>query len=124
VLQEHGLAACGTHGASIFFGPHQRIRTKHVPLHGMPLPEELVQQNHVMAKCREPIEWHHGLNDRLWEASRFKHAKKLPLNADLVKGEIRVTTLLTNVHACMNGNQVTSFFLCEPPNVEERLNFH
>jgi len=77
-----------------------------------------------MKKCRQPIEWQYATKNKLWEAARYKYAKKLLVDPEFVRAEIRVFHLLTNIHCCFYGNQVSDFFDMDPPSAEEYLSMH
>lgn len=124
LFQLHGLQGHSIYGDSIFFGPHYCIRTRHEPILGIPLAYHQRHENAVMKKCRQPIEWEYALKNKYWEAARFKYCKKLLVNAELVRAEIRVFHLLTNIHCCYYGNQISQFYNMIPPSAAEYLNMH
>ena len=124
LLHQNGFDGYCIYGDAIFFGPHECIRTRHEPILGIPLTYQQRHQNAVMKKCRQPIEWQYALKNKYWEAARFKYAKKLLVDPELVQAEIRIFHLLTNIHCCFYGNQISNFYDVVPPSADEYLNMH
>lgn len=121
ILQQYNLGLYGSYADSIFYGPWRCFVTRHVDLPGAPLTDELEHENAIMNKIRVPIEWNYGLKDRLWQLMRDRYSKKLLVNAERVKAEIRVAHLLTNIYTCYNGSQVSNYFDCDPPSARTYL---
>jgi hypothetical protein len=111
------------YGDSIFVGPRHCFRTKMVPLvAGLPLPEQYRGWNHAMSCVREEIEHYYGSLSDLWHLARSKHLFRLGSDPNVVKNEIRMMFLLTNIHGCLRrGNTVSSVFELLPPTIDEYL---
>lgn len=124
LLHQHGLHGYSLYGDGVFFGPHVSIRTRHESILGLPLPQPQRHENAVMKKCRQPVEWVYALKNKYWEGARFKYSKKLLVDPELVRAEIRVFHLLTNIHCCYYGNQISQFFDVISPSTEEYLTMH
>ena len=110
------------YGDSILYGERRCVRTRHEPLaEGEQLPENLTYENKIMNKIRVPVEWNYASNQQLWKFSVRHEGKKLDADGELVAAEIRLMHLFTNIFTCFNGNEVSSFFDCDPPNMEDYL---
>lgn len=75
--------------------------------------------NKAMSTVRQAVEWGFGKIISEFAFLDFKKNQKIMLQA--VPRMYRVATLLTNCHACMYGNQVSSYFDLEPPSLSEYL---
>lgn len=76
--------------------------------------------NTVMSGVRVSIEWFFGILKRVWAHIDWhkKHQLELSPIADL----INVAVLLTNCNTCVRGgNQISDFFRCPPPTIEDYL---
>lgn len=75
--------------------------------------------NKATRTVRQVVEWDFGRIISDFAFLDFKENQKIMLQA--MPRLIRVATLLTNSHACMYGNQVSSYFDLEPPSLPEYL---
>jgi hypothetical protein len=76
--------------------------------------------NYRMSTARITIEQLFGHNLRLWGQNSFKNAQHI--GNSLVAPPYIVGVLLTNIQACLRGgNQVSAYFDCLPPSLEEYL---
>ncbi|XP_049516984.1 uncharacterized protein LOC125942770 [Dermacentor silvarum] len=69
--------------------------------------------NAAMSAVRQSVEWGFGKIISEFAFLDFKKNQKVLLQA--VPRMYRVAVILTNCHACMYGNQVSSYFDLEPP---------
>jgi hypothetical protein len=82
----------------------------------LPSPEER-DWNAAMSSVRIEVEHGFAVVLRLWPFLRcwWKHA----VFSSPVGRYYRVGVLLTNAHTCMHGSQVSNYFNCAPPSLEE-----
>lgn len=81
-------------------------------------PERKV--NRLMSSLRVSVEWGFSKIIQLFPFVDFK--KNLKLYKQGVSKYFKVATILTNCHTCLYGSQVSDYFDCEPPMLEEYLN--
>jgi hypothetical protein len=90
-------------------------RTGGVP--ARPLSPEQLASNRAMAKVRISVEQVFGLNVRMWAYNNFKYGMRAghsPVGALYL-----VAVLLVNIQTCLRGNQVSEWFQCTPPSLDE-----
>lgn len=75
--------------------------------------------NKQMSSLRVSVEYGFGKIVQLFAYVDFKKNQKLYLQH--LKMQYYVAALLVNCHVCMNGSQVSNFFQCLPPSIEEYL---
>lgn len=88
------------------------------PFKGLISAEEH-QVNKIMSQLRVSVEWGFGIIAKLFAFTEFAENQKIGLQP--VGIYYRVATLFTNIHCCLNGNIVSSFFHLQPPTVENYL---
>ena len=78
--------------------------------------------NSAMSSVRESVEWSFHIIKGLWSFLNWSIKQKVR-EAPIGKVWL-VATLLTNCHTCLqpSGNQISMYFGCNPPSVEEYLN--
>lgn len=76
--------------------------------------------NRDMSALRVHVEYGFGKIIQLFAFLDFKKNQKLLLQP--IKLQYIVAALLSNCHTCMNGSQISDYFLCSPPKLEEYLN--
>lgn len=94
---------------------HLKTRHHHHP--DFPLTPLESQENHIMSKCRESIEWSYKETVTLFAFCDFK--KNLKLYLSPVPDIFLVCTILRNAYCCLNGSEAASFFGCPPPELRE-----
>jgi len=75
--------------------------------------------NSDMSALRVSVEYGFGKVITLFAFCDFKKNQKLLLQ-DL-KRQYQAAAILTNCHTCLNGSQVSDYFNCSPPTLEEYL---
>lgn len=75
--------------------------------------------NKKMSRLRVAVEWRFCKIIQLFPFFDFKKNQKL--NKQEVAKYYKVTTILTNCHTCLYGSQVSHYFECETPTLEEYL---
>ncbi|KAH9161366.1 hypothetical protein AeNC1_018918 [Aphanomyces euteiches] len=76
--------------------------------------------NRFMSQSRQSVEWYFGRMKTLWANIMFKLQQKVLLSP--VGKFVCVAMCLTNLHCCIyRGNQISSYFNCDPPSLEEYL---
>lgn len=75
--------------------------------------------NKEMSKLRVSVEWGFGKVVQLFPFVDFK--KNLKLLNQQVPNYYKVSVILTNCHTCLYGSQVSSYFQCDPPELEDYL---
>ncbi|CAN7988706.1 unnamed protein product [Ixodes hexagonus] len=83
------------------------------PYGGASLTKEQENFNAAMSTVRQAVEWGFGKIMPEFAFIDFKKNQKILLQA--VPRMYRLAVLLTNCHACMYGNQVSSYFGVDPP---------
>lgn len=76
--------------------------------------------NLKMSKVRVPVEW--GFAKILQLFSFVDFHKNLKIRKQKVAKYYKLATILTNCHTCLYGSQVSIYFECDPPELEEYLN--
>ena len=89
------------------------------PHRGRDLPAAQQAENQVMSRVRQSVEWQFCKLLTLFSFLDFK--RNLKLFKSPVGKLYRVGALLTNCHACLNGNQTSQYFGLQLPNLEEYL---
>jgi hypothetical protein len=90
-------------------------RTGGVP--ARPLSPEQLASNRAIAKVQISVEQIFGLNVRMWAYNNFKYgirARHSPVGALYL-----VAVLLVNIQTCLRGNQVSEWFQCTLPLLDE-----
>ncbi|ETV82247.1 hypothetical protein H257_04947 [Aphanomyces astaci] len=80
--------------------------------------------NKSMSSVREAVEWSFHLIKCLWS---FMDWSKTQKDQQLPIGQLWIVcVLLTNCHTCLQpmGNQISMYFICKPPSLEEMLTAH
>jgi hypothetical protein len=77
------------------------------------------QVNAHMSGLRISVEHGFGKTMMLWSFNGFKNKLKVGLSP--VAAYFMVAVLLSNIHTCFNGSQVSEQFNCEPPSVDVYL---
>ena len=70
-----------------------------------------------MAKVRISVENVFGLNVRIWAYNSYKYG--LRAGHSPVAALYLVGMLLTNIQTCISGNQISQYFECTPPLLDE-----
>lgn len=83
------------------------------------LTDRQKQFNRDMSALRVHVEYGFGKIIQLFAFLDFKKNQKLLLQP--VKLQYIVAGILTNCHTCLNGSQVSDYFSCSPPTLEEYL---
>lgn len=83
------------------------------PYGGATLTQEQQEFNAAMSAVRQAVEWGFGKVISEFAFLDFKKNQKIFLQA--VPRMYRVAVLLTNLQACMYGNQVSQYFGVNPP---------
>jgi hypothetical protein len=86
-----------------------------------PLTPQQLDENCVMKKVRETVEWMFGGIVQLFRQANNKSLRKLGDDPQLACAEIRLMHLLANCKCCLGGNNVSNYFECLPPSLEEYL---
>jgi hypothetical protein len=73
--------------------------------------------NSIMSSLRVSVEWSFGKTVRYFGFCDFSKNQKVFLQS--VSKMYVVSTFLTNCHTCVRGSQVSSFFCCDPPTLEQ-----
>ncbi len=92
-----------------------------VPFKGAIISEQQLQYNKTMSAVRECVEWSFGKVVSIFAFLDFKKNLKILLSP---VGTLYITgVLLTNFHTCLYGSECSVYFDCEPPSLEEYLQF-
>lgn len=75
--------------------------------------------NKKMSKLRVSVEWGFGKILQLFPFLDFK--KNLKIYKQPVGNYYKVGVILTNCHTCIYGSQVSDYFGCDPPALEQYL---
>ena len=75
--------------------------------------------NKSMSSVRECVEW--GFGELIGQFRFLDYEKNLTLFLQPVGKYYKVATILANCRACLYGNQTSSFFQIQPPELEEYL---
>jgi len=75
--------------------------------------------NRRMSSYRITVEWGIGRVKTMWKAVTNKGNLKALLSPVSIYWFNAV--LLTNIHCCMNGSEISQYYDCQPPSVEEYL---
>jgi hypothetical protein len=96
------------------FSIESHMLSKHV---GETTREERYE-NGIMTKIRIANEWAYGITESLFAMLKWWLAMKVRLNGE--QGYYYITaTILRNAHCCLEGNQITRYFQCRPPELED-----
>jgi hypothetical protein len=74
-----------------------------------------------MKKVCKTVEWMLGGIVQLFHQADNKSSQKLGNDAQLACAEIRLMRLLANCKCCLRGNNVSNYFECSPPSLEDYL---
>ncbi len=83
------------------------------------LSEKQKQFNKEMSALRVHVEYGFGKIIKLFAFLDFKKNQKLLLQP--VKLQYMVAAILSNCHTCLNGSQISDYFSCYPPTLEEYI---
>lgn len=90
------------------------------PFRGAHLTEEQAIFNKTMSGVRVSIEWFFGIVKRSWAFIDWNKKHKILLSP--VAKMVKVSVLLANCRTCIKGgNQISEFFNCSPPTLEDYL---
>lgn len=90
------------------------------PFKGAQLSEEQKTFNATLSRVRVSVEWFFGILKRTFAFMDWNQKHKILLSP--VAKFMKVSVLLANCHTCLNGgNQISDFFNCQPPTLEEYL---
>ena len=85
-----------------------------------PLTAGMLEFNKQMSACRVTVEWVFKEMTSKWAFVSMKNQQRYLLSP--VGVHYKVATLLSNIHSCVNGgNEISQFFGCPPPSLEEYL---
>ena len=90
------------------------------PFKGAVLTPEEQEFNRRMASVRIAVEW--GFCKVLNMFAFVDYRKNLKLHLQPISLYYLVAAILTNVHTCLNGSQISEFFACDPPPLSEYIN--
>lgn len=76
--------------------------------------------NTKMSKLRVSVEWGFAKLIQLFPFLDFK--KNLKVYKQEIGNYYKVGAILTNCHTCLYGGQVSEYFECEPPSLDDYLN--
>ena len=74
-----------------------------------------LQENRAMSKVRESVEWAFANVLNLWKFVSYRYA--LQLLALPVEQVFGTAVLLTNMHTCLYGNEISEYYGLNPPNI-------
>ena len=86
-------------------------------LRAAPLTQQQIDFNKSMSMNRVSVEWLFGDVVNTFKFIDFK--KNLKTGLSPIAKMYKVSALLTNAHTCLYGNNTSSFFDMEPPNIDE-----
>lgn len=89
------------------------------PFKGSKLNQEELSFNQKMSMNRIAVEWLFGKILSLWSFVDYKKNQRLYLQP--VGKHFKIAVLLTNIHTCIYGNQVSTMFNLDPPTLEQYL---
>lgn len=89
-----------------------------VPFKG-PINVQQRMVNKEMSKLRVSVEWGFAKIIALFPFLDFK--KNLKIYKQEVGNYFKVAAILTNCHTCLYGSQVSQYFECDPPELDEYL---
>ena len=118
-LQQHSHAPNGR-VLCIYGDPAYPLRIQlQAPFRGPGLNAQQVDFNKSMIRVRVSVEWVFGDIINYFKFMDFRKNLKVSLSA--VGKMYMVCACLQNCSTCLYGNQVSSFFDCEPPNINTYL---
>ncbi len=118
VLEEHCVD--GVDGVPyMWYGDPAYPRSAHLgmPFMGALLAPGQADFNRRMSAVREAVEWGFGKVTQYFRYIDFKPGLKVLLSP--VGKYYRIAVLLANSHTCLNGSQVSEYFDCHPPTLED-----
>jgi hypothetical protein len=121
-LLPHFDANCATFDGFMMYGDPAYGLSKSIMVgyKGNNLDWQKKEFNRSMRQVRQSVEWNFGRMKTLWAAIAFKMHQKIMLTP--VGKIVGLAMLFTNVHCCVNrGNQISTYFGCDPPTLEEYL---
>lgn len=94
----------------------------HVTCHykGVNLSNRQKAFNHCMNQCRESVE--HIIKEIKCKFKFINYYQDLKVFQQYISNIIFSTVLLTNCYTCLLGNQVSEYYLLQPPKLEEYMN--
>ncbi len=78
-------------------------------------------ENGIMTKIRIANEWAYGATENLFLILKWSHGLRLRQNREHAYFYL-IATILRNAHCCLYGNQISQYFDCKPPSLEEYFN--
>lgn len=90
------------------------------PYKGANLTNEQQQFNLAMSPVRESVEW--GFEYIITNFAFVDFRKNQKLFLQPIGQYYKVATLLSNCKTCLYGNQISDYFRCDPPNLENYIN--
>lgn len=92
----------------------------YAPFRGAVLTLDEQEFNQRMASVRAAVEW--GFCKVLNMFAFVDYRKNLKIHLQPIGLYYLVAAILTNVHTCLNGSQISEFFTCDPPPLSEYIN--
>jgi hypothetical protein len=75
-------------------------------------------ENGIMTTIRIANEWAYGITENLYKIFKWSYGLKIRQN-QVVSYYYLTATILRNAHCAMYGNQISEYFNCYPPSLEE-----
>jgi hypothetical protein len=75
-------------------------------------------ENGIMTKIQIGNEWAYGITENLFKLLKWSYGLRLRQNPEHAHYYI-VATILRNAHCCLYGNQISQYFDCRPPTLEQ-----
>jgi len=75
-------------------------------------------ENGIMTKIRIANEWAYGITENLYKILKWSYALRIRQNKE-VSYYYLTATILRNAHCTLYGNQISQYFNCYPPSLEE-----
>ena len=75
-------------------------------------------ENGIMTKIRIANEWAYGITENLYKILKWSYGLRIRQNQE-VSYYYLTATILRNAHCALYGNQISEYFNCYPPSLEE-----
>ena len=75
-------------------------------------------ENGIMTKIRIANEWAYGITENLYKILKWSYGLRIRQNQE-VSYYYLTATILRNAHCTLYGNQISEYFNCYPPSLEE-----